>query len=141
MLRYLLKSEYIALHVALGEMLWDHQSGALILRRPRCSSVLIPVLVLGHTCPACFRCFPASTHLIQVTIPSSSSAVEAGEHLKHTKQASPKSSAEQSYFTDLELCLSQLFSFSLPQNQKTLRRHTYPETKTPLVEIIGFLGR
>lgn len=78
--------------VALAEMQRDHQSGAFILRRPWCSSVLIPILVPRLTCPACFRCYSASTHLIQVIRPSSSSAVEAGKHLR--------SSVEESYFID-----------------------------------------
>ena len=27
----------------------------------------VPILVLGSQCPACFRCFPASAHLVQMT--------------------------------------------------------------------------
>ena len=40
-----------------------------------------PTLVLGTPCPACFGCFPAPTHLIQMNVSLASSAEAWSIHI------------------------------------------------------------
>ena len=66
---------------------------------PQCLNQWFSILVLGTPCPACFRCFPPQTHLIQINGSLSGPfiwirCVGAGKYLKHAGQGVPRTRIE-----------------------------------------------